>query len=92
MNSERAIVKACVSFWLNDRTPRRKTDVWEVWRLCDAAHIGKVRWYARSRRYCFFPSSGIACAPDYLRSIAQFLEEETATHRKGKRAFRQVSA
>jgi len=85
-------VKACVSFRLNDRSPKRRTATWEVWALQSAAHVGQVRWFSQRRRYCFFPSSGIVCDPDCLRSVAQFLEDETAAHRKGKRAFREVSA
>jgi hypothetical protein len=92
MKSERTIAKACVSFWLNDRAPTRKTDSWEVWSLHDARHIGQVRWHSRWRRYCFFPSSGVACDPDYLGSIAQFIEGETEKYRKGKRAFHETSA
>jgi hypothetical protein len=93
MNSERTVTKAVCSFWRNDCvSSKRKTDSWEVWSLDDGRHIGRVRWYSQWRRYCFFPSSGIACDPDCLRSIAQFLEGETAAHRKGKRAFREISA
>jgi len=93
MNSARVIdetpllagAKACVSFWRNDRSPKAKTDCWEVWGLTDARHIGQVRWH--SRKYCFFPASGTRMEQDHLRSVAEFLESETAAHRKGKRAF-----
>ena len=79
--------KACVSFWLNDRRLKAKTDTWEAWGLDRASHIGQIRWLPRLRKYCFFPSSGIALDQDRLRSIAEFVESETAKHRKGKRAF-----
>jgi hypothetical protein len=92
MNVKRTAWKAACSFWRNDRSPKRKTDVWEVWRLCDAAHVGQIRWYSRWRRYCFFPTAGTMFDADHLGSISQFLDEETAAHRKGKRAFREVSA
>jgi hypothetical protein len=85
-----ASVKACVSFSRNDRSPERKTDVWEAWSLRDAKHIGQVRWHSSARGYCFSPSSGIALYPDCLRSIAAFVESETEMHRKGKRAFREA--
>jgi hypothetical protein len=58
-----------------------------VWSLDEAGHIGKVRWLARRRKYCFFPSSGIAMEQDHLRSIAELIESEAEKHRKGKRAF-----
>jgi hypothetical protein len=79
--------KACVSFWLNDRRLKAKTDTWECWGLDGASHIGQVRWLARLRKYCFFPAVGMAMEQDYLRSIAQFVECATEKHRKGKRAF-----
>lgn len=85
-------VKAYLSFGLNERAPARRTDSWEVWGLGDASHIGQVRWNSRRRKYCFFPSSGIAMDPDYLRSVADFIECETEKHRKGKRAFCEASA
>jgi hypothetical protein len=92
MNSGLAVANACVSFRLNYRSLKGRTETWEVWSLHDAIHLGQVRWYSRWRRYCFFPSSGTVYDPDYLRSIARFLEEETASQRKGKRSFREASA
>ena len=93
MNSARASdetpriagAKACLGFWRNDRSPKKKTDSWEVWGLTDARHIGQVRWH--SRKYCFFPASGTRMEQDHLRSVAEFIESETVKHRKGKRAF-----
>jgi hypothetical protein len=76
-----------VSFRLNDRRLKAKTDTWEVWSLGDASYIGQVRWLAGRRKYCFFPSSGIAMEQDGLRSIAEFVESETEKKRKGMRAF-----
>jgi hypothetical protein len=79
--------KACVSFWLNDHSSKKKTDSWEVWALSDASHIGQVRWHSPWRKYCFFPASGVAMEQDYLRSVAEFIESATEKHRRGKRAF-----
>lgn len=76
-----------VSFNLNDRSSEKKTDTWEVWSLDQASHVGQVRWNSPRRKYCFFPSSGTAWDEDWLRFIADFVEAETAKHRKGKRAF-----
>jgi hypothetical protein len=90
MNSERAgtVARACVSFRPNDRSPKKKTDTWEVWSLRrNARHMGQVRWHSRCRKYCFFPSSGTAMEADSFRSIAEFIESETEKHWKGKRAF-----
>jgi hypothetical protein len=81
-----------ITFQLNDRSLGKKTDVWEVWRRNEASlrltsHAGQVRWHSPWRRYCFFPSAGTVWEQDCLRSIAEFIESETAKHRKGKRAF-----
>jgi hypothetical protein len=92
MNVELAVAKACVSFWLNDRSPKRKTATWEVWALQGAAHIGQVRWFSQWRRYGFFPTSRTVLDADDLRSIAQFVEAESEAHRKGRRAFREAPA
>lgn len=85
MNSAEIITNACVSFRLNDRSPEKKSDTFEVWRLRDAIHLGQVRWH--SRKYCFFPTGGVAFDADCLQSIGRFVEYETEKHRKGKRAF-----
>lgn len=87
MNSESAGVKVPISFSLNDRSSKKKTDTWEVWRLDEASHVGQVRWESPRRKYCFFPSSGTAWDEDCLRTIAEFIESETEKKRKGKRAF-----
>ena len=92
MNSERAVARACVSFRLSDRSPKKKTETWEVWSLRDARHVGQVRWRSWRRAYCFFPSSRTALEPDYLRAIAELVESETEKHRKGKRAFCEPAA
>jgi hypothetical protein len=77
-----------VSFQLEDRRPGRKTDTWQVWSLKEPpAHLGVVKWYATWRKYAFFPTSQTLYEQDCLRDIAAFIEDETAKHRKGRRAF-----
>ena len=92
MTSERGAAKVPISFSLNDRSPEKKTDAWEVWRLDRARHVGQVRWNSPQRKYCFFPASGTAWDEDLLRFVAEFIEAETVKHRKGKRAFAEASA
>jgi len=76
-----------VSFHLNDRSPKSKTDTWEVWsRHRNARHMGQVRFHPRCRKYCFFPSSGTVMEANSFRSIAEFIESETEKW-QGKRAF-----
>jgi len=83
------MTRVWISFKLNDRRLKAKTDIWEVWSLDEASHIGQVRWYSPWRKYCFFPSSQTVWEQDCLRHIAEFIESETTKHRKGKRAFPQ---
>jgi len=85
-----AVARACVSFRLSDRSPKRKTETWTVWNLRDASYLGQVRW--RWRQYCFFSSSATrAMDADCLRGIAGFTERETEKRRKGRRAFCEAS-
>jgi hypothetical protein len=60
----------------------RKTNRWNVVGA-DAGHresivIGWVSWFARWRRYAFFPVAGTVYDPDCLRDLATFCEERTA--------------
>jgi hypothetical protein len=81
------VARACVSFRLNDRSPKMRTDVWDVWSRRNARHMGQVRFHPRCRKYCFFPSSGTVIEANSFRSISDFIESETEKHWKGKRAF-----
>lgn len=80
-------MKEWISFKINDRHAKRKTDSWEVWSLESATHLGTVRWWSPWRRYCFYPRAGTVWEQDCLRSIATFIENATAEQRKGRRAF-----
>jgi hypothetical protein len=80
--------KIWVSFKLNDRKLKAKTDTWDVWSLDEASHLGQVRWYGPWRKYCFFPGAATTVfEQDCLRHIAEFIESETTKHRKGRRSF-----
>jgi hypothetical protein len=81
------VTRVWVSFKLNDRRLKAKTDTWEVWSLDEASHLGQIRWYAPWRKYCFFPAGECVFEQDCLRHVAEFIESETTKHRKGKRAF-----
>lgn len=76
-----------VSFKINERRLKAKTDTWEVWNLDQAIHLGQIRWHPPWRKYCFFPAGECVFEQDCLRHIAEFIESETVKHRKGKRAF-----
>ncbi|MBZ5700289.1 MAG: hypothetical protein LAN84_00420 [Acidobacteriia bacterium] len=90
------MTRVWISFKLNDRRLKAKTDTWEVWsldvvevlheRTDEVSHLGQIRWYSGWRKYCFFPAAQIVFEQDCLRHIADFIESETAKHRKGRRA------
>jgi hypothetical protein len=75
-----------ISCTLVDQPPQRKTKVWTVWSLQSAFYLGRVQWFSRWRRYCFFPNGQAAFEQDCLRDLAEFVESETKKHRIGKRA------
>ena len=79
------MTRSWVKFQLNERGIRAKTDTWEVWGT--GSHVGKIRWHSPWRKYCFFPMWAPLFDEDCLRQIAEFIETQTAMHRKGKRAF-----
>lgn len=81
------MTRVWITFKLNDRRMKAKTDTWEVWSLDEASHLGQIRWYSPWRKYCFFPAGECVFEQDCLRHIAEFIESETTKHRKGRRAF-----
>lgn len=84
-----SVTRVWISFKLNDRRLKAKTDTWEVWSLDEAMHLGQIRWLSPWRKYCFFPASETIWEEDCLRFVAEFIESETEKHRKGKRSFPQ---
>jgi hypothetical protein len=76
-----------ISFKLNDRRLKARTDTWEVWNAAEASHLGQVRWFSPWRKYCFFPAGGTVFEEVCLRDLAEFVESQTLQHRKGRRAF-----
>jgi hypothetical protein len=85
-------VHVWITFKPNDRRLKAKTDTWEVWSMDGTSHVGQIRWWSSWRKYCFFPKPETVFEQDCLRLIADFVEEKTAVHRKGKRAFPQEVA
>jgi hypothetical protein len=79
-----------ISFQKDIRKRGAKTDVWHVWSLKDqelGSHLGIVSWRSTWRKYAFYPSPQTLFEQDCLRDLAQFIEEETVKHRKGRRVF-----
>jgi hypothetical protein len=60
---------------------QRKTNIYEVLTK-DNYLLGRIEWYSRWRKYCFYPSDGTLYEETCMREISQFIEEETLAQRK----------
>jgi hypothetical protein len=59
----------------------QKTGIWRVMAQDNGAFLGKIKWFGRWRKYCFFPSGDTVFEEVCLRDIAKFVESETRKHR-----------
>lgn len=58
----------------------RKTLCWDV--MSDAGErLGGISWFARWRKYAFFPAHGSIYEEVCLREIAFFINERTTEHK-----------
>jgi hypothetical protein len=64
-----------------------KTRTWWVVTKDDDIHLGWIGWFARWRKYGFYPKSETVYEQICLREIADFCERETAEHKKAKEAI-----
>ena len=73
-----------MSNWINfiEGTPNARTLTWNVVAKEGVATLGRVAWFGRWRRYCFFPSVETVFEQDCLRSIASFCEDQTRRHKE----------
>lgn len=65
----------------------RKTDQFEVW--TDGGHgfyLGKVAWYAKWRRFCFYPEKHSTFDADCLREIWEKIVFEMEGRKEAKKA------
>lgn len=76
-----------IRFRLTPRRAGRKTDRWLVCAKDDDTLLGLVMWFARWRKYAFFPEEGRVFEATCLRDIAAFCEERTREHRTGEFRF-----
>jgi len=76
-----------IAFRLDERAgaPGRKTMIWNISAKA-GDQLGQVGWFARWRKYCFFPAPNCVFEETCLLDIAQFIIERTAEH-KGKKAI-----
>jgi hypothetical protein len=67
-----------------------KTKTWFVLNKHDNIHLGWIGWFARWRKYAFFPKTDTVYEEDCLKDIAQFCVIETHKH-KFKKVFQNVA-
>lgn len=70
------------------RSPSGKTSVWIVRSSEGGDLLGEIRWFARWRKYAFFPALHTVFEQDCLRDIAKFIEDETMAHRNRRNTER----
>jgi len=77
-------VRTSESKWIRfeESKPNPKTKVWNVLALDGDVILGRVSWFGRWRKYCFFPSPECVFEQDCLRDIALFIEDQTKAQRK----------
>ncbi len=66
--------------------PKPKTLTWWVVNKYDDTHLGWIGWFARWRKYSFFPKPETVYEEDCLRDIASFCEMKTKEHREEVKA------
>lgn len=61
--------------------PGRKTGSWSVETRDGEAVLGKIKWFARWRKYAFFPLSHCVFEETCMCEIGAFINERTKVHR-----------
>jgi hypothetical protein len=64
--------------------PNPKTKVWKILDESAKFELGRIRWFGRWRKYCFFPTADTVFEQDCLRDIAEFIESQTKLQRAKK--------
>jgi len=59
-----------------------KTKLFDVVAKEGAIALGEVKWFARWRKYAFFPAAGTVFEQDCLNDISSFLEKLKAERKK----------
>lgn len=62
--------------------PKPKTKTFWVVNKYDDFPLGSIGWFAKWRKYAFFPDVETVFEQDCLRDIAAFCEELTTEHRR----------
>lgn len=70
-----------LSFRFEGASPSGRTHLWGVW--AGPIRLGAIRWFARWRKYAFFPQPETVFESICLAELTQFLRERQVEHRKG---------
>jgi hypothetical protein len=65
-----------IRFVLSGVRPDQKTERWDV-EDKDGGFLGEIKWFARWRRYGFFPQPGTVFEQICMREISDFVEERS---------------
>jgi hypothetical protein len=76
-----AIRPRWLAFLSQPRLAERKTDSWTVMPISGGNELGKVRWFAAWRKYCFFPSLNTVFDVNDLHEIWSFCEKQMMVRR-----------
>lgn len=73
-----------IKFHLSEeQTKSGKTQIWNVTAKADDFTLGQVRWFARWRKYSFFPAPDCVFEETCLGDIGDFLKWATHSHKHG---------
>lgn len=53
-----------------------KTDFWNVYTKEGTLLLGQIRWFSTFRQYSFYPQPNTVYEKQFMRDIANFMEEE----------------
>ncbi len=73
--------KSYIEFRLMPNPTERKTSAWEVLAKSDGCILGRISWFGRWRKYCFWPADDAVFEENCLRHIADFGEALTREQR-----------
>lgn len=79
-----------IRFFETGASPSGKTAVWAVMTMSGDEQIGEVRWFARWRKYAFYPKAHTVFEEDCLRDIAAFCELVTQRRKLQQKLATQV--
>lgn len=62
---------------------KKKTQTWDVLAKRGGVRLGEVKWFARWRKYSFYPTADCVFEETCLGELAEFIKERTREHRVG---------